>query len=121
LYFVLENRLMKYYFLILSFFFIACQKEDGSDVPSSVPAQTTLNVAFAATDPLQKMDIYLPANRSTTNTKVIILIHGGAWSTGDKADFTEYVDTLKKRLPGYAIFNINYRLSTGTANLFPTQ
>jgi len=121
LYFVVENLLMKYYILILSFVFIACQKENDSDVPSSVPAQTTLNVAYATTDPAQIMDIYLPADRSTTSTKVIILIHGGAWSTGDKSDFTEYVDSLKRRLPGYAVFNINYRLSTGTANLFPTQ
>ena len=31
------------------------------------------------------------------------------------------MDTLKKRLPAYAIININYRLATGTSNLFPTQ
>jgi acetyl esterase/lipase len=121
LYFVAENLLMKYYILILSLVFIACQKENDSNGSSSVPAQTTLNVAYATTDPLQKMDVYLPAGRNTTSTKVIILIHGGAWSTGDKTDFTEYVDSLKRRLPGYAVFNINYRLSTGTANLFPTQ
>jgi len=30
-------------------------------------------------------------------------------------------DTLKTRFPGFAICNINYRLSTGSANLFPTQ
>jgi acetyl esterase/lipase len=30
---------------------------------------------------------------------VIILIHGGGWNQGDKADFTPYVDTLKKRMP----------------------
>lgn len=112
---------MKYFLFLLSFVFVACQKEDNPDIPSSVPAQATANIAYATTDPVQKMDVYLPAGRSTTNTKVVILIHGGAWSTGDKTDFTEYVDTLKKRLPGYAIFNINYRLSDGTANLFPTQ
>ncbi len=67
------------------------------------------------------MDVYLPAGRSAHNTKVIILIHGGAWATGDKTDFTAYVDTLKRRLPGYAIFNINYRLATAAGNFFPTQ
>jgi acetyl esterase/lipase len=67
------------------------------------------------------MDIYLPAGRSSSSTKVIILVHGGGWSTGDKTDFNGYVDTLKKRLPGYAIFNINYRLATGVPNLFPAQ
>jgi acetyl esterase/lipase len=28
---------------------------------------------------------------------------------------------MKNRLPDYAIFNINYRLSNGSINLFPTQ
>jgi acetyl esterase/lipase len=73
------------------------------------------------------MDVYLPANRSTASTKVLVMIHGGAWSSGDKADFSVLTngmvitDTMKNRLPDYAIFNINYRLSTGAANLFPTQ
>ena len=68
------------------------------------------------------MDVYLPANRNTTDTKVFIMIHGGAWETGDKLDFNEYLPVFKQRLPGYAIFNINYRLATlPSANLFPTQ
>ena len=80
---------------------------------------TMLNVSYG-TNAQQKMDGYLPANRNTTNTKVIIMIHGGGWNTGDKADFNEYVDSLKKREPSYAIFNINYRLAN-TPDLFPAQ
>lgn len=64
--------------------------------------------------------IYL-AGRSAVTTKVLVLIHGGAWATGDKTDFASFVDSLRRRLPGYAIFNINYRLSTGTSNSFPAQ
>jgi acetyl esterase/lipase len=67
------------------------------------------------------MDIYLPADRSSATTKVIILVHGGGWTLQDKSDFTPYVDTLKKRLPQFAIFNINYRLATGSSNFFPAQ
>jgi len=64
----------------------------------------------------------LPANRTTATTKVMILIHGGGWTTGDKADFSLYMDTLKKRIPDYAIFNINYRLASFPSNNpFPTQ
>lgn len=100
----------------------SCKKENNTagGGPSPLPAQTQLNVSYGV-DASQKMDIYLPAGRSTSATKVMILIHGGGWSTGDKADFTAYVDTLKRRLPGYAIFNINYRLAVGSTNLFPTQ
>ena len=42
------------------------------------------------------MDIYLPANRSVTATKVIIMIHGGGWTGGDKADFNVMIDTTLK-------------------------
>jgi acetyl esterase/lipase len=97
----------------------SCQKENGGGNTGAVAAKTELNVAYG-TDALQKMDVYLPEGRSET-TKVIILIHGGAWSSGDKADFTPYVDTLKNRLPGYAIINLNYRMANGTVNFFPTQ
>jgi len=99
----------------------SCQKDKMADpLPIPVTEKTELNVSYG-TDASQKMDIYLPAGRITTTTKVIILIHGGGWNQGDKADFTPYVDTLKKRIPGYAIFNINYRLATGSANFFPAQ
>jgi acetyl esterase/lipase len=94
----------------------SCKKDD--DTEQDLPV-TTMNVSYG-TNAQQKMDVYLPANRSTTNTKVIIMIHGGGWNTGDKADFNEYVDSLKKREPSYAIFNINYRLAN-TPDLFPAQ
>ena len=108
--------------IVSSVFFLSCKKDtsSGNTTPPPVAEKTELNVAYG-TDAAQKMDIYLPAGRSTATTKVIILIHGGGWTQGDKADFTTYVDTLKKRIPGYAIFNINYRLATCSANFFPTQ
>lgn len=103
------------YLLLLSTL-MSCQKEKGSE-----PVwESHIDVAYGA-DSKQKMDVYLPANRDTTTTKVIIMIHGGAWSTGDKSEFNMYVDTLKKRLPAYAIFNVNYRLASQTSNYFPTQ
>lgn len=106
---------MKYWLLLAGLVFFGCQKENDL-----LPEQSSLNVAYG-TGPAQQMDIYLPSNRSSAATKVIILIHGGAWTQQDKSDFIPYVDTLKKRLPGYAIFNINYRLATGSSNFFPAQ
>jgi acetyl esterase/lipase len=108
---------MKIALALITLGLVACQTDPGA---VTINESTQMNVAYG-TDPAQKMDVYLPANRNQANTKVIILIHGGAWATGDKSDFNVYVDTLKKRLPGYAIFNINYRLATGTANFFPAQ
>lgn len=83
----------------------------------NLPAQTHLNVAYG-NDSLQKMDIYLPANREVQSTKSLILIHGGGWNSGSKADFMTYIDSFKTRLPEYAIFNINYRLVNGS-HVFP--
>lgn len=103
--------------LILS----SCKHEEVTDNTDPSIAKTIVNVSYGA-DPLQKIDVYLPANRSTTTTKVIILIHGGSWISGDKTDFNAIVDTLKKRMPDYALFNINYRLfGLLNNNVFPTQ
>jgi len=110
--------------LLLSFLasvlFLSCQKESSVEEGGTVVAATMLNVAYGS-DPLQKMDIYLPAGRTAATTKVMVMIHGGAYFTGDKADFISYVDTLKRRLPEYAIFNINYRLYSPPSNTFPAQ
>lgn len=100
--------------------FTSCKQE-----PKIFPAEndlsqkTLLNVSYG-NDTLQQMDIYLPANRSTATTKSLILVHGGGWTSGSKADFAVYIDSFKTRLPDYAIFNINYRLVNG-GNLFPAQ
>jgi acetyl esterase/lipase len=102
--------------LLLSLLFSSCKKDE--DAEQDLPV-IMLNVSYGS-NAQQKMDVYLPANKSTINTKVIIMIHGGAWNAGDKADFNEYVDSLKKREPSYAIFNINYRLAN-TPDLFPAQ
>jgi len=110
--------------LLLSFasviliLFSSCSKDDV--ITPNNGAVTSLDVAYGS-DAKQKMDVYLPAERSADTTKVLIMIHGGAWSEGDKTDFAAYIDTMKRRLPNYAIININYRLASASGNLFPTQ
>ena len=113
---------MKFYRLLfivaIPLMILSCQKPIDT-IDTIVAAKTTLNVSYGASSE-QTMDIYLPANRNTTSTKVIVMIHGGGWNSGDKSDLTEYADTMRKRLPDYAVFNINYRLALGS-NLFPAQ
>ena len=110
-------------FAITTLLFFSCKKST-SDAglilePAILQASTQQNIAYG-TDPLQKMDVYLPGGRSAA-TKVLIMIHGGGWSTGDKSELTVYVDTMKNRLPDYAIININYRLAVNATTTFPTQ
>lgn len=106
-----------YCLFVVWFSIIGCTQDDvpGADLP----AASYFNLSYG-TQAAQKLDVYLPADR-TINTSIIIMIHGGGWSSGDKADLNQFVDTLQRRLPHYAIANINYRLAAGTSNLFPTQ
>ena len=94
----------------------SCKKDEGTEQEMPI---TMLNVSYG-TSAQQKMDVYLPVGRNVNSTKVMIMIHGGGWNTGDKSDFDQYVDSLKKREPTYAIFNINYRLAN-PPDVFPAQ
>ncbi|OAB78602.1 hypothetical protein ULVI_08415 [Cochleicola gelatinilyticus] len=70
----------------------------------------------------QIFDVYLPANRSTQTTKVIILLHGGGWMNGDKAGMNNYVQSISESNPDYAIVNMNYVLAAAPSTpAFPNQ
>ena len=122
---LLKNYNMKQIVLVafISLLLFSCKKNTDTIVvqpqPTTVAASTQMDVSYG-TDPLQKMDVYLPANR-TAATKLMIMIHGGGWSQGDKTDLNQYLDTLKRRLPTYAFININYRLAVNALTTFPTQ
>jgi acetyl esterase/lipase len=102
-------------FLTISLF--SCKKKDK---PAEVVAQNISNVSYG-TDVRNVMDIFLPENRSETSTPVLIMIHGGGWSGGDKVNMAPFVDTMKRRFPNYAVFNITYRWAGNGLNLFPAQ
>lgn len=97
----------------------SCKKSDDDN--SNNGDVIAKDVAYANVSTAQKMDIYLPANRNATDTKVIIFIHGGGWNAGDKTDFNDAINTMWPSLKEYAIFNINYRLADGAANINPAQ
>lgn len=77
-------------------------------------ADTLLNIAYGE-QALQRMDAYLPVNRSAA-TPSLILLHGGGWTNGSRHSLSAYVDSFKNRLPQYAIFNIDYRLVSSTVH-----
>jgi acetyl esterase/lipase len=85
-----------------------------------LPHKDMMHISYGTND-AQVMDVYLPAGRDTTNTKVLLFIHGGGWSGGDKSDFDSAIASMRKSLTDYAIFNINYRLASNGLNRFPTQ
>ncbi|HEY6954760.1 MAG TPA: alpha/beta hydrolase [Flavisolibacter sp.] len=105
-----------YLLLFVTVLLISCKKNDNI----GTSAKTLTNVSYGATN-VEKMDIYLPAGRTTDSTKTIVMVHGGAWVSGDKSDFATFIPVLQQRFPGYAIANVNYKLATTTDNHFPTQ
>ena len=75
------------------------------------------DIAYADQSPAQKLDIYLPETGDGP-FPVILSIHGGAFSGGDKRDgqVTPMLEGLKR---GYAVVSINYRLSG--ESIWPAQ
>lgn len=107
----------------LTFLFVSCSRESLTTDPTPDTAQPVVYMDFAyGSQSLQKMDVFLPGGRSVDKTKTIVVIHGGAWVDGDKSDMAYVVDSLKKRLPAFALVNLNYRLAiNGSINVFPSQ
>ena len=99
---------------------LSCKKTESTPRVSDLPASTTMDVAYGS-HWSQKMDIYLPAGRTTINTPFILIVHGGGWTGGDKGEFNAIITRLQTLLPTYAFFNINYRLFDGTNNKYPAQ
>lgn len=63
-------------------------------------------------DGLQRFDIHYPVSVSGRPSEVLILLHGGAWSGGDKSYLAPTVDALQKSKKNLTVVNINYRLAT---------
>lgn len=105
----------------VSLVFAGCQKQiDDTNNPEVTNAYKEIKNESYGSDSAEKADIYLPASRSSSTTKVAILLHGGAWSTGDKTDLNDFIKILQQKSPELAIINMNYRLA-GPANIHPAQ
>jgi acetyl esterase/lipase len=112
--------MVKYFYalIVLSLSLAGCQKQvDDAVKPVEALLYKELKNESYGTDPAQKADVYLPANRTTTATKVAILLHGGAWSSGDKADLNQFIGTVQQKYPELAIVN---RLAS-PSNYHPAQ
>jgi acetyl esterase/lipase len=92
------------------------QQPQGRGRPATLPAGTLgyRDLAYVANGHArQKLDLYVP--KSEAKVPLIIVIHGGAWNSGDKG--TE--NTAQFLAEGYAAASLNYRLSQDA--IFPAQ
>ncbi len=116
---------MKKFLILILFFgiqfsFISCSKDNENNTEQPLVAETFTNVSYGG-NAQEKYDLYLPADRSSEKTKVIVLIHGGGWTGGDKADMDFLIPYIKLRHPNHAIVNINYVLADINTPAFPNQ
>ena len=113
------NKVTKILNLCILFFFISCSNDDISTDITIVDATQFLNESYG-NDLKQQYDVYLPEGRNM-QTPVVILVHGGSWSGGDKSDMNLLVTLLRNNWSDYAIVNTNYRLATENTNQHPAQ
>ncbi|WP_136481194.1 alpha/beta hydrolase [Cognatitamlana onchidii] len=105
------------------FLYVGCSNTNDEEViinrfdPSKSYASEALSYGPKTN---QILDIFLPANR-TTATKTLILVHGGGWTSGDKADMNFVKELIKQDFPDVAIANINYQLASTNRPPYPMQ
>ncbi|MCB0157313.1 MAG: alpha/beta hydrolase [Caldilineaceae bacterium] len=88
----------------------------GGAAFSSV-APTFTDLAYADQSDTQKLDLYLPEGDGPF--PLVIMVHGGGFMFGDKADGMGLTGVDQLLANGYAVSSINYRLS-GEAQ-YPAQ
>jgi acetyl esterase/lipase len=114
------KKTILYYLAAITLVFVSCKKDDPTTQADDGEALILQDQRYGS-DPQQKFDIFLPANRATGSTHVIFLIHGGGWRSGDKTDLSYIIDKYQELFPGYAMVTINYRLYAAGNNKFPVQ
>ena len=88
----------------------------GSGTFTSV-SPTHADLAYASVSETQKLDLYIP--EGVGPFPVVIMVHGGGFMFGDKADGAGLTGVDQLLAAGYAVASINYRLS-GEAQ-YPAQ
>lgn len=64
------------------------------------------------------LDVYRPQTSGFPGP-VIILIHGGGWVSGDKAEYEPFARSLA--VTGFVVFDVNYSLDPGRSAAYPRQ
>ena len=83
---------------------------------SASATDTSLNIEYAKADGRSLfLDLYVPSGKGPH--PVIISVHGGSWTTGDRQQ--GLLNVVQQLDRGYAIANIDYRLAPGA--IYPAQ
>jgi glycerophosphoryl diester phosphodiesterase len=97
--------------------------QTDSSAPSGYhlpPYRKLSDIRYGRADQNQEMDAYIPLEYDSA--KIILYIHGGGWSGGDKSSDVpkEVIEELVAKRK-YIFVTMNYRLVADGKNLFPAQ
>lgn len=91
------------------------QNQSSRDtIPDNVDAHRDIAYVMGGHD-RQRLDLYLPKNRSSHSLPLVIWVHGGAWRQGNRFP----CPALFLAEHGYAVASLGYRLSDSAR--FPAQ
>jgi acetyl esterase/lipase len=81
----------------------------GVDFPATIATPQYSDLAYGTASSAQKLDLYLPDGSGPF--PVVLIVHGGAFMFGDKSHDISKAGTDQLLGRGYAVANVNYRLS----------
>jgi arylformamidase len=84
----------------------APKKSSSSEAVLAKNTQVRLNVPYGK-DPKQRLDVYFP--KGVKEAPVVVFVHGGEWTRGDKADVSYKPKFFSEN--GIVFVSINYRLT----------
>lgn len=119
---------VRFFFLLVVIALASCSKDvRGVTDPVETDSAAVINKPLPSLDagtaisfsdlaygiaPQQKLDLSLVAGRNTS-TAFVILLHGGAWSAGDKKDLSGEARYFVSQ--GINVASVNYRLTSSSA------
>jgi acetyl esterase/lipase len=81
----------------------------GVEFPMTNAIPQHEDLVYAGLSPAQKLDLYLPKGNGPF--PLVILVHGGGFNMGDKSHMRSKPGTDDLLQNGFAVANVNYRLS----------
>ena len=100
--------------------FAQCNGRYQTEIFSSV-TKTTVNYSDVYADNAHEMDIYTPDGDTEINRPLILFMHGGSFTGGNKdlVDCVDFCESFAKR--GYVTASVNYRLASNPINFMLDQ
>jgi acetyl esterase/lipase len=119
-------------FALMALLAVGCEEQAGADASSAggAAADSIIDAQYCPGHDARRMDVFLPHDSFPSPRPVVVYVHGGAWTEGDKGYVDEHLlySPVKTRLlrRGYVFVTVNYRLAKDGAGgdaltAFPTQ